>query len=133
MINNWYERKLKFKAWDDINNKMHHNVYFDHKYIFTSDEKFENSIIRRLDDNLILQYTGEVDKHENEIYDQDIVKWDDGEEIIQMIVEWSQGGFVFLIINHPYKSWKEIDMEVADEVQIIGNAFENPELIKRYK
>ncbi len=119
-------RELKYRAWNKDKKIMHYDFQFVKRgskvgefILFISED------IKAME---IMQYTGLKDSNGNEIYDQDIVEWGDGKEKIKMIVEWHRGGFSFIIINDPYGVWQKVDMEVADEVKIIGNSFENPEL-----
>lgn len=118
-------REIKFRAWDKIGEVM---VYQDRitiaengNWILISKQgsDFEGRGIP------LMQYTGLHDKNGKEIYDGDILKADvceDGDEEI-LPVEFRKGGFVFGYYNSA--------LRYAENFEIIGNIYENPELIKK--
>ena len=90
-------------------------------------------------------YTGLKDKNEKEIYEGDIVKskatrydYNSGysyvtDEFIG-VVNFKYFGFFIMRFNNLPK-WREQRFELTqiDEVEVIGNKFENPELLKEVK
>ena len=108
-------REIKFRAWDKPNNKMVSHRYLEHHKsgfrLFQNDE-FE-----------LLQYTELKDKNGNEIYEGDIVAGFDyyGEPLTWEVAwEWfdSETGF-------------NIGQDDDAEAEIIGNIYENPELLEK--
>lgn len=74
---------------------------------------------------ILLQFTGLLDKNGKEIYEGDIVK-NDGEFRYQLEVRWEtiedgESGFGLGI------GW---NVHPEEELEIIGNIYENPDLIK---
>jgi uncharacterized phage protein (TIGR01671 family) len=79
----------------------------------------------------LMQYTGLKDKNKNEIYEGDFIK------VLgdKCTVFWQQGAFKFQNISNyniqPLFDFATINKCVAYEV--IGNVYENPELLKEDK
>ena len=140
-------REIKFKVWDKIDKKILYEKDADKQGDFPvllavgfhglpiaidKDSFRDNEIIGwNRDHNLVLmQYTCLKDKNGKEIYEGDIVEYDhnipsqpDAKE--RYIVEWGQGGFYFKsLVDNEYNS------DPTLEVEIIGNIYENPELVE---
>lgn len=76
--------------------------------------------------------TGRCDKNQKEIYEGDVVIGSDGETLIveyNLDLTWESGGS-----PHPgfyFRGFKELEYGVGfDSCVIIGNIYENPELLK---
>lgn len=133
------EREIKFRAWDTFNEYMYKSVDVnnnkkDLSWFFRQCEeagKGGNGII-------IMQYTGLKDKNGKEIYDGDIIlnskatepenkgwiiKWINLSWKVELIgYEDAITGFSDRIFNPFYNT--------QTEFEIIGNIYENAELIK---
>lgn len=105
-------REIKFRAWDTRFNNMH----------YYADVKTWHLNMPDLEECTLMQYTGLKDKNGKEIYEDDIVTCYD-----------TAGGEVY---NHRvdfYGFRQEIWSEEFDgktKVLIIGNIYENPELLQ---
>ena len=88
------------------------------------------------------QFTGLYDKNGNEIYENDILQVKiDGKEYNPLLVVYSEvyAGFCMLsentLNNVIYKPHRPINPnwwdEFKDEIEIIGNIYDNPELFKQ--
>lgn len=124
-------RKIKFRAWDEENKKM---WYWGPQDIHS--EAFWVGV--RVHGHKLMQYTGKKDKCGKEIYEQDTVKktsehrgrthigevyWDS--EFLNFNVE----GCYFPYYDNP----GDFFSEETDRVEVIGNQWENPELLEEVK
>jgi len=125
-------REIKFRAWDGISKKMWHNVTLDacHIYGEYSDElEGPNGTMPRWDTNPLMQFTGLRDKNGREIYEGDIVEYFDEHECRrQSVVEYGDGYFSPLVVVE--EGHNCIDRYCADCFEVVGNIWENGDLLK---
>jgi hypothetical protein len=102
-------REIKFRTWDGW--KMNYEPPISMYSTTSINEWFE--------DGNIMQFTGLKDKNRKDIYEGDVVKFD-ADYIKPMVVYWNNEmtGFYPLISERP------------NRITVIGNIYENPELIK---
>jgi hypothetical protein len=74
----------------------------------------------------IMQYTGLHDRNGTEIYEGDIVQFDDKEE--NYVVKWARLSGAWEIRNN--ENHFLFVMRYIDMCEVIGNIYENPELMK---
>lgn len=122
-------REIKFRAWDKELKQMGNvlGMSFGEWVDLESgpgenDEEWRT----RMKDVVLMQFTGLHDKNGKEIYEEDVVKYPfcTG-ELRQGTVEWASWGTgwePFVICG------KCGDVPQEDEVEVIGNIYENPEL-----
>jgi uncharacterized phage protein (TIGR01671 family) len=80
------------------------------------------------DSCVLLQYTGLKDKHGREVYDGDLLSIRDWPNPAQ--VKWSKEDAAFCIVTITGK-WKPLSKtSLIQDYEIIGNIYENPELLK---
>ena len=131
----------KYRAWDKARNEMNYKVMVGN--CDTDDENWTCPIIwieekkdwLHFDDyECIMQSTGLLDKNGKEIFEGDIVQFEDCYEVSDFlyintgIIEWCQGGFH--VTNRNSVEMEDLlDGEILD-VTIIGNIYENPELLE---
>ena len=75
----------------------------------------------------ICQCTGFTDKNSRKIFEGDIIKWASaiGE------VKWYHGNYTGWYVDEIYMGEQQFTNEMWNECEIIGNIFDNPELIEK--
>ena len=115
-------REIKFKIWDKQNKIMLKNIYYMGDGL--------SSPIRNYN---LLQFTGLKDKNGNEIYEGDIIHLSNSNFYYKVVFEY--GSFVCYHINKKYgERWGLLSeffsiKMTAYPIEVIGNIFQNPELL----
>lgn len=128
---------MKFRVWDkEIN-------YLDYDVRVTSTDKYEKVEVldgfsdwREIEsnDHVLMSNTGLKDKNGTEIYEGDICRWTDPEafegEIISDIFVVRYSDEYLKWIGENYNSYDDLyDFSDDRELELIGNIYENPELL----
>ena len=114
----------------------HGNEHFDYLIQTEEDKEFERSKFYITDNSTIGQYTGLKDKNEKKIFEGDILLRKNGQFESIVLVKWGKVEFSFL-----YKSryngqirkgkWIRGTYQGLDGyAEVIGNIYDNPELLK---
>jgi len=125
-------REIKFRAWDGkeihygqpIKNKLglwlltNMNPHYCSEYGYIE-------VDAPIPVKILMQYTGLKDKNGKEIYEGDVVK--EGE--FKYIIQWGAAGFMIRGIGVRHSEYIT-SFDFLNEYEIIGNIYENPELIK---
>ena len=128
------QRTIKFRAWD-TKKRMMTNVEFAIScrgswltraydiHQIGKEEFWRREKTSRL---IPMQFTGVLDEDNGEIYENDIIKYKDI-EILQIV--WSEKKLAFVVKNNKQKE-VELSILKLNRIEIIGNIYENPELLK---
>lgn len=122
----------RYRAWDKIHKNMYEvddimSVDFGKSEISVKTLFFERTSRYDFDDIVLMQSTGMTDKNGKEIFEGDIL--DSEDDFLAGVVELRQnlGMFVSTLIknNNFVRLCNALDL-----TQIIGNVWENPELLE---
>ena len=122
-------REIKFKIWDKNSKKMHEldAINFITRLVCMVDQEKNITKYLNLDECILMQYTGLKDKNGKEIYEGDLVREDSPPHHCGEI-KHDRGAFYISGITDGYSELCHI--LVDDFWEIIGNIYENPELMK---
>ena len=125
-------REIKFRVWsgERMTNSQLFSVSMKGQLWFDSG----SSGVVGVDDRPLMQYTGLKDKNENDVFEGDIVRYSNKLENGLAEVKWEKGGFCFWWIEQKTSSPSLYDhagyFGCASELEVIGNIYENPELLE---
>lgn len=141
------QREIRFRIWDKENKRFAHS---DHYFLKANGELQEFLADNSCNDPeccggagqdhmfevdkdrfVVMQFTGLKDKNGKEIYENDVIRW--GSK--NLLVEWREGGFGVRKphLHRPKQTgwnWLGSIADPDEDVEIIGNIHEHPDLLK---
>lgn len=137
--------KTEFRAWDKINKQMVEvlNLHFENNpapfYVHIYNHAMNDDYWTNTDESILMQYTGLKDRNDKKIFDGDILRWiyweQEGNTTFDIyIVSFKAPSFVYnsyrgsQLLDTPNEAIKD-----AKEFEIIGNIYENKNLISEIK
>lgn len=129
-------REIKFRAWNTKTKEMFSaeemaedqlTLLPTGKFINVHSGSLELSVIYPIDIMIPMQYIGLKDKNSKEIFEGDILCFlnDMKYGLKEVIYSIDKGGWNFLVDSN--EDWDTFD---SNDYEVIGNIYENPELLK---
>ncbi|HEL1649731.1 YopX family protein [Streptococcus suis] len=127
---------MRFRAWNIFRNKWVKHFYITENGLIYNMEQLHRDLIGAVPIEqsglILMQSTGLVDKRGNDIWEGDVVEFEDADDIEnvyinQGVIEWCQGGFT--VSNRTTVTLDDLLDGDKLEVTIIGNIWEGSDLI----
>ena len=123
-------KEFKMKAWLKKEKKMVAiiGIDFNYEYIrYTEDGNLFNENYKTVafKDIELLKFSGAKDKAGQELYEADVIKFNDGIDDIYGLISYDDEDAVYCV---SYENVTEHLLNMAGDFEIVGNIFENPDL-----
>ena len=130
-------REIKFRAWDNVEDKMARVTSIDFRNEHVSIEGDGYTMTDTFEMFELMQYTGLTDKNGKEIYEGDILKttYHAGtlkERVFIKYVSYDLGMFIVTTKGSSMGTslGSEVTKAMNPQVEVIGNIYENKELME---
>ena len=124
----------RYRMWNRITSQLHlvDGLYFDDKEAEYVDD---DNVLRFVSFKNVelMQSTGLVDKNGKEIFEGDILACKTDDEVINLNIFWDEEHALFMFESKKYNEQKPLAELVENNTypfEIIGNIYENPELLE---
>ena len=130
-------REIKFRAWLKEERKMVNveTLFIGINRLCFGNSKTEDLFFRDFEEVELMQYTGLKDKNGKEIYEGDIVliKLDETSTWHKTVVGFKKGAFIANLIDKEDYVYIFHHGFAGDDFEIIGNVYENKNLLEENK
>ena len=127
-------REIKFRAWLKKEKKMVNveTLFIGINRLCFGNSKTEDLFFRDFEEVELMQYTGLKDKNGKEIYEGDIVliKLDETSTWYKTVVGFKKGAFIANLIDKEDYVYIFHHGFTDDDFEIIGNVYENKNLLE---
>ena len=136
---------VRYRAWDVLAEKMIDEILmisFVRKEIIGKFSDGSTSVPLKFEDErngedvILMQSTGLKDKNGKEIFDGDVLACKTDDEVINLNIFWDEEHALFMFESKKYNEQEPLAELVEDNIypfEIIGNIYENPELLEVIK
>lgn len=124
----------KYRMWNEIISRLYSvdGLYFDREVAQYKDEVGVSRLIK-FQNAILMQSTGLHDKNGKEIFEGDVLGVDTDEEIVNLNIYWDSKHALFMFESKKYNE-KDLLAELVEDntypFEILGNIYENPELLE---
>ena len=123
----------RYRAWDSWRKRMSvvDRIYIDTEGVRLYDDFGE--YLRDFRDIELMQSTGLKDKNGKEVFEGDILAFETDDEVINVNVFWDEEHALFMFESKKYNEQEPLAELVENNIypfEIIGNIYENPELLE---
>ena len=130
-------KEIKFRAWLKEERKMVNveTLFIGINRLCFGNSKTEDLFFRDFEEVELMQYTGLKDKNGKEIYEGDIVliKLDETSTWYKTVVGFKKGAFIANLIDKEDYVYIFHHGFTGDDFEIIGNVYENKNLLEENK
>ena len=128
-------REFKFRAWDDVEEKMYYTgeetdivFYFDDNGI-VAEKILGDYETEKLPYLKYMMFTGLYDRKGTPIYEGDLLQHPIG---VLAEIKYSDylAAFVAVYVQSGYIEMDFLDREIVNKCKVVGNIYENPELLE---
>src|SRR5690606_11264280 len=128
-------KEMKFRAWDDVEDKMYYIgeetdiiFYFDDNGI-VAEKILGDYEMEKLPYLKYMQFTGLYDRKGTPIYEGDLLQHPNG-VIAEIKCSDYLAAFVAVYVQNGDIEINFLDKRIVNECEIVGNIYENPELLE---
>ncbi len=117
-------REIKFRAWDEFHGLMEYNVNVNRGKPVKQGYQWFNAE-NTVHDSELMQFTGLKDKNGKEIYEGDVLENSEDVRGVLRYVTKHAGLLIHCFLDEQYYY-----IGHAHKYKVLGNIYENPELLK---